>query len=347
MRKVKTWIVLVILLVTAGICVGGGYYYLSNAKKEFAEAEKLLPESAISEYLKKVENNDFDGLYEDSLIVSPHLNSKEDYIAEMESIYGDLKASDISFVQSDVENEYILASDGKYLATVKLLQDNNGKWIASTEFSGNNSYTIEVPAGMSLTVNGLDVDDTYLVASNVNASNFSDENIESYSVKVDRYELNNLLGEPEISVGEGYTTIIDVLTNTILVGKENTDSSLTETFKNYAITCASFPAKETTVGSVQAISLRGSDWYSRISGMQNTWFTSHSVSNFSNVNATNIIQQSDDTAIGYVTFDYYASNGTVDRTWHGGYQMTLVKESGTWKIAAFGIDVDLNPESNN
>ena len=83
----------------------------------------------------------------------------------------------------------------------------------------------------------------------------------------------------------------------------------------------------------------------RISGLQNNWFTTHSISNFSNVNAFDIILQTEDTAVGHVSFDYYASNGDVDRTWHGGYQMTLINESGTWKIAGFGINIDLNPAS--
>ena len=347
MRKVNPIASIIVLLVTLAACFGGSYIYLQNAKKEFAAAESELPESALTAYLEKVEKKDFDGLYEDSLIISKHLNSKDDYIAKMEEIYGDVKVSDIEYAEVEGTSEYKLASNGKYLATVELLQNSDGSYIASTIFSGDNNYVLEVPTGLQPVVNGITLDNSYLTESNVVASNFDGVESNESAVKVDKYALDNLLSYPEsISVVEdsSYVGIQDALSNTIFVGKSTTD--LDDTFTSYAVTCAKFPAQEASVSDVAAISIRNSDWYSRISGMQNTWFTSHSVSNFSNVNAFDVIQQSDDTAIGHVSFDYYASNGEVDRTWHGGYQMTLIKESGTWKIASFGINVDLNPASN-
>ena len=345
MKKVKMSLSIIILLVTLAIGCAFCFVSLQNAKKEFAEEEKKLPESAITLYLEKIQNKDFDGLYEDSLAVSKHLNSKESYIAEMERIYGDVKASDIEFASINT-NEYQLASKGKYLATVQLQQASDGSYLASTLFSGDNNYVLEVPTGLIPVVNGIQLDKSYMSESNVVASNFAGVENNSSAVKVDKYKLDNLLSYPEsisIASDASYIAIQDAISNTIFVGKPNND--LAETFKNYAITCAKFPAKEGSLGEVAAISVRSSDWYKRISGLQNNWFTTHSISNFSNVNAFDIISQTEDTAVGHLSFDYYASNGDVDRTWHGGYQMTLINESGTWKIAGFGINIDLNPAS--
>ncbi len=347
MAKVRTSLSIIILLIVLALGVGGSFIYLQKADAEFAQAEKELPESAISAYLQKIQNKDFDGLYEDSLVVTKHLNSKEAYIAEMERIYSGVNASDIEFA-SNGNNEYTLASNGKFLATVELQQANDGSYLASTLFSGDNNYVLEVPTGLTPVVNGITLDSSYMSESGVIASNFEGVSSHASAVKVDKYELNNLLSYPEsITVAEdsSYVGIQDALSNTIFVGKSN--DSLNDTFTSYAVTCAKFPAKEASLGEVAAISVRNSDWYNRISGLQNNWFTTHSVSNFSNVQAFDVIQQSDDTAIGHVTFDYYASNGDVDRTWHGGYQMTLINESGTWKIAGFGINIDLNPASDN
>ncbi len=347
MKKVKPSLAIIILVLVLAIGVGASFLYLQKAENEFAEAEKELPESAITAYLEKIQNKDFDGLYEDSLVVSKHINSKEAYIEKMESIYSGTGVSSIEFASSGY-NEYTLASNGKYLATVKLQQATDGSYIASTVFSGDNNYVLEVPTGMTPVVNGITLDDSYKTESNIVASNFEGVSENSSAVRVDKYELNNLLTYPEsITTAEdsSYIGIDDALSNTIYLGKAN--DALNDTFTSYAITCAKFPAKEASLGEVAAISVRNSDWYSRISGLQNNWFTTHSVSNFSNVQAFDVIQQSDDTAIGHVTFDYYASNGEVDRTWHGGYQMTLINESGTWKIAGFGINIDLNPASNN
>jgi hypothetical protein len=162
---------------------------------------------------------------------------------------------------------------------------------------------------------------------------------------VDVYELKNLLGEPTIEVnGEsGYGTLKDVLTCHILVGKTATDASLAQTMIDDAEICAKWPAQEASLGQVGAISIINSDWYSRVSGVQNQWFTAHGTSSFSNQNAFNIIQQSDDSMVGFVTFDYYASNGEVSRTWNGGYQMTFLNVGGVWKIAGMAIDNEMNP----
>ena len=142
MKKVKMSLSIIILLVTLAIGCAFCFVSLQNAKKEFAEEEKKLPESAITLYLEKIQNKDFDGLYEDSLAVSKHLNSKESYIAEMERIYGDVKVSDIEFASINT-NEYQLASKGKYLATVQLQQASDGSYLASTLFSGDNNYVLE------------------------------------------------------------------------------------------------------------------------------------------------------------------------------------------------------------
>ena len=168
---------------------------------------------------------------------------------------------------------------------------------------------------------------------------------QSTAPKVDTYLLENLLGEPKIEMmGDGeYTTLKDVVTGTIYVGEAITDPEVLNTLVNYATTCAKLPAQEATLGQVAAISVTASDWYDRISTMQNAWFTAHGTSNFSNQKAFNVIAQSEDSVVGYVTFEYFADNGEVHRTWHSGYQVSLVRQNGVWKIAGMGIDSELNP----
>ena len=145
-------------------------------------------------------------------------------------------------------------------------------------------------------------------------------------------------------VGEsGYGTLKDVITSHILVGKTNEDSALKNTFISNSKTCAQFPAQEAGLGAVSGVVITDSEFYERVRTLQNNWFTAHGTSNFSNENAFQIIQQSEDTAVGYVTFDYYASNGEVSRTWNAGYQVSMMNVNGTWKIAGMGIDSRLNP----
>ena len=336
---------LVLLLVTAG-CVFGGFTFVNNAKKQFAAAEAKLPESGISDYLLKIRNQRYDEIYEDSLVVAPHLNAKEDYIATLKDIYANADTSRIEFAPAEEgENTYNLVYNHKYLATLKLLQAADGTWKASTVFAGNNDYVVEAPAGLKISVNGIELTDEYLLEKNVTASNFLGLHDKTNAPKVDRYELTNLLAKPVIKVvGEtGYTTLDDVLSNTIFVGRDAQSADLARVFIDDIKVCAQFPAQESGLGAVAAVSITNSDWYDRIRTMQNNWFTSHGTSRFSNETARNIIQQSDDTMVGYVTFDYYASNGEVSRTWNSGFQVTFMKQGGIWKIAGMAVDSTLNP----
>lgn len=338
-----------VLVIILAVCGGAGYFAIVNAKKGWAAQEAAMPESAISTYLNHIKSGDYDAVYEDSLTVNPSLNSKDDYVAKMKEIYDGVDTDKIIYAvdAKATDTEYKLYYDNKYIANLKLIQDGSGKWLASTLFTGNNTYTIEVPAGLKITANGQSVDDSYKTATGTAASNFSGLSDTSAAPLVDTYTLTNLLGKPKIEVEgqSGYGTLDDVLlgSNTIYVGKTSTDSDLANAFINDAQIIASYPAQDGSLGQVAAVSMTNSDWYSRISTLQNTWFTSHSTSQFSNVAASNIIQQSDDSAVGYVTFDYYAANSEVNHTWHGGFQITFLKSGGAWKIAGMAVDSELNP----
>ena len=346
--RIKTWLgLLIVALLAAGLAFFGKTQ-LDEAKKEFAAAEADMPESAISNYFNHIRANDFDGIYEDSMVVNPHINSKADYIAKLEEIYKDVDTSKIEYAgldNTDGSKDYKLYYNKKYLATLKLIRSSDGRWLASTIFSGDKNYTIEVPTGLSITANGSPIGKSYITEEAVVATNFTGLRDTSPAPLVDVYTLENLLGEPDIQVvGEsGYGSLTDVLTGRILIGKTVNDPQLEETMIKDAEICAKFPAQETSLGSVGAISITNSDWYKRVSGVQNQWFTAHGTSNFSNQRAFNIIQQSDDSMVGFVTFDYYASNGEVSRTWYGGYQMTFLNVGGTWKIAGMAIDNEMNP----
>ncbi len=349
--RIKTWVGLLIIALLAGGLAFFGKTQIDSAKKEFAAAEADMPESAISNYFKHIRENDYDGIYEDSMVVSPHINSKADYIAKLEEIYKDVNLNEIEYAgldNTDGSKDYKLYYNKRYLATLKLIRSSDGRWLASTIFSGDKSYTIEVPTGLSITANGSPIGKEYMTEEAVVASNFTGLNDTTPAPKVDIYVLENLLGEPTIEVAgqTGYGSLTDVLTGHILIGKEATDPSLATTMIEDAEICAKWPAQEASLGQVGAISITSSDWYKRVSGVQNQWFTAHGTSSFSNQKAFNIIQQSEDSMVGFVTFDYYASNGEVSRTWYGGYQMSFLNVGGTWKIAGMAIDNEKNPSKH-
>lgn len=346
----KAWTIIGIVAV---LFVGIGYIFISNVKKDFKEQAELLPSSALTHYLDDLKSENYDEIYNDSLIVEPHYNSKESYVEKIKSIYDGIDLDQLEFVSVDNTDgsvSYKLYNNKHLLSTLTLMQV-DGKWIASTIFDRTNTtYYVEAPAGLDLAINAIPLKKDALVGEDVVASNFKSMNDDQHAPLVDRYELLNMLDEPKVTVvgsdGAKYGTLKDVTSNTVYVGEIENDAELANTIVKYAQTCSSFTSHDTGLGSVLAISVGSSDWVKRIRTLPTEWFTPHNVSEFTNQEAFNMIKQSEDSVVAYTTFDFYAANSDVSRTWHSGYQMSLVKVNGQWKIGAMGVCSALNPEND-
>lgn len=335
-----------ILLVVATLCVFFSVLSVKKVKNDVAEKAKAMPESAISEYLKLVKGKKYDDIYANSLIVDNHLNSKQDYIEGLENTYGTISVSDCSFqLEGKLDDAmlYNVVVNNKKIAALKLIKKDN-TWQVSTIFKGNNAYIVEVPVGVHLIVNDIEVSDSFILGNNQQAMNFSGiaENVNA--PKVVRYGLKNLVSFPTITTKEpGYNVIKDVLSNTYYVGKEVSDSTLESVFIDSATTLAKYPTKDTSLGAVSSISMADSDFYRRIKTLDNQWYAPHSLAQFSNYNVSDIVQQNETSMIGNISFDYDIASGSARKTYHCGYQMSFIKIGDLWKIAGFAIDNDLNP----
>lgn len=338
---------IIIMLVVLLACVGTSILVVQMTKSNLASKEAKLPESAISLYLKQVKNNDFNAIYENSLIIEPHLNSKADYEQAIKEIYDGVNLDKLVIMSKDNENGdnlYDLFEGNVRIATVKLIKTGDNKWLATTLFQGDNNYIVEVPEGVTIQVNGLDVGSDYIKQSAVPATNFSGLKDTSKAPKVTRYELTNLISEPQITVdGTGYTMIKDVLSNTYYVGKGTINSDLENTILSAAKTVARYPTKDGTLGAISAITITNSDFYDRVKTMDNQWYAAHNVSQFSNEEVLTIVQQDENSMIGNVIFDYLIASGSTSKEYHIGYQISFLKVNGAWKIAGFAIDNELNP----
>ncbi|MCR5449567.1 MAG: hypothetical protein K6F23_09235 [Solobacterium sp.] len=311
-------------------------------------AEEADPAKLIQEYLEKVVNAEYEDVYNESFSVQMHLNDLDSYEKALFGVYHDTDAVQYKLYSEDAASKYYhLYKDTERICDLKMQKQGDGSWALATIFNDQKDYILEVPAGMKVNVNGSEMNDQYLIEANVPASNYLGLSNTAGAPKVNRYRINAMIDIPHVtSDGKECGLMEDVTNNTIYVGTDATaDKDLANTIIQYAVTCAKFPAQEAGVGAVASVSITDSQWYRRVSGVQNNWFTSHGTSKFSNENVLKIVKQSDTSAIANVVFDYYASNGSVDRTWNCGYQMTLLNVGGVWKIAGMGIDSSLNPNA--
>ncbi len=311
-------------------------------------AEESDPAALIQEYLEKVVNAEYEDVYNESFSVQMHLNDLDSYEKALFGVYHDAEAIQYKlYAEDEYSKLFHLYKDTVRICDLKMQKQGDGSWALATVFNDQKDYIIEVPVGMTVSVNGSEMKDQYLIESNVPASNYLGLGNTANAPKVNRYRINSMIDIPRVtSDGKECALMEDVTSNTIYVGTDaTTDKDLANTIIQYAVTCAKFPAQEAGVGAVSAVSVTDSQWYRRVSGVQNNWFTSHGTSKFSNEEVLKIVKQSDTSAIANVVFDYYASNGVVDRTWNCGYQMTLINTGGVWKIAGMGIDSSLNPNA--
>lgn len=332
-----------LIVVTLVLCVILSIVTLNIIKSKVKSEDAKMPEHAISAYLKDVKDNNFDKIYDDSLVIDPHFNSKEDYISTLQSIYADVDVDKLIF-QLDDNNDYSIIDGNKLVATIRLIEK-NGEYMASTIFSGDNTYYIEVPVNETLVVNNIRVTADNLVNSNISASNFNGISKMDNIPSVDVYKIDNLISEPDIMiVDKDYHVIKDALSNTYYVGAINDTHDLEEYAKQAAQAIIKFPCEDGSLAAVASYSISSSDFYKRISTLQNEWFTPHSIAKIS-FGDVDVIRQNEDSFIANVIWNYYISNGSLEREYHGAYQITFLNVNGTYKIAGFAIDNQLNPDN--
>ncbi len=340
---------MLIVAAVAGCTAAESTAVVEEVKEEVRMIDTTLPEGAIEEFFVNIAEGNYEAIYEEAVATNGQLNPMDAYVEKLEEVFTGIDPTKIQYAtwdNADGSVSYKVYNDGAAIGTLILKQNEEGNWTVSASFEGDQNYRIEVPTGLKVQVNGMELTKDYLYQEDIVATNFAGMNDQSEAPHVDQYIVENLMAEPVVTVkgDSSYTTLKNVLDNTLYVGKKTSDSELADTMINAAMICAKWPAQEASLAQVAAVSVTNSDWYKRVSGVQNQWFTAHGTSSFSNQTASNIIMQSDDTMVGYVTFDYYASNGDVSRTWNGGYQMTFMNFGGVWKIAGMAVCNELNPE---
>lgn len=345
--RLKPAVSAVCVAAAALLAFGGGTLYVKKLASDYKELEAEMPQTALGNTLEKLSKADFSGIYENTeqkYGVSASKAAFEDQLAYIFEGAQALRSAQVS--ETDGEYVFRIYSDNEALADIRMYRE-GGEWKTALPMQGTESYTIEVPAGSAVTANGTPLSQAERKQQNVPGTVFNQIPDQSSVPMVDIYELNGVLGEPEIEIqGTGTAENVEnILNGHIIAGRKVDDPKLMQMIIDYAKLIAQYPAQETSLGAVAAICDTSASWYQRYTTLQNYWFTSHSISEFTNQQVLRCTALSDDTMLAHVVFDYFADNGEVHRTWHIGYQMALKKYGDVWKVAGMGIDNELNPNT--
>ena len=343
-RGIRPLAALLFALIVGVIVFLLGRMRVSSAEKQFASYEADMPEVQIQSIMDNIKKGEYGDIFATTQKLSPSLDSEETYIARLTEILssGDpetLRAEPVTI--GDSERVYQLVNGDTLLGTLTLVNE-NGEWKPAFPIHGSGSYRVEVPQGIALNSNGTPIGSEYLAETGKNASNFFQITDPSIIPVVDIYEFEGLLGEPSLNKDEGYAMIRDVLSGNWLMGKEITDEALKKKLINAAEQIAMYPAQDTPLSSVAAVSDTDAAWYRKYVSLQNYWFTAHNTMELSN-ETCKAVAQSDDTIVAHIAFDYFADNGEVSRTWHCGYQLTFRKAGDEYLVCGTEISSLLNP----
>ena len=343
-RGIRPLAALLFALIVGVIVFLLGRMRVSSAEKQFASYEADMPEVQIQSIMDNIKKGEYGDIFATTQKLSPSLDSEETYIARLTEILSTGDPDNLSAEPVSLENDkrvYQLVNGDTLLGTLTLVNE-NGEWKPAFPIHGSGSYRVEVPQGITLKANGTPIGQEHLIESGKEASNFFQITDSSIIPTVDIYEFDGLLGEPALNKDEGYAMIKDVLSGNWLMGKEITDEELKKKLIYAAEQIAMYPAQDTPLSNVAAVSDTSAAWYRKYVSLQNYWFTAHNTMELSN-ETCKAVAQSDDTIVAHIAFDYFADNGEVNRTWHCGYQLTFRKVGDEYLVCGTEISSLLNP----
>ena len=343
-RGIRPLAALLFALIVGVVVFLLGRMRVSSAEKQFASYEADMPEVQIQSIMDNIKKGEYGDIFATTQKLSPSLDSEETYIARLTEILSTGDPENLSAEPVSLENDkrvYQLVNGDTLLGTLTLVNE-NGEWKPAFPIHGSGSYRVEVPQGITLKANGTPIGQEHLVESGKEASNFFQITDSSIIPTVDIYEFDGLLGEPALNKDEGYAMIKDVLSGNWLMGKEITDEELKKKLIYAAEQIAMYPAQDTPLSNVAAVSDTNAAWYRKYVSLQNYWFTAHDKMELSN-ETCKAVAQSDDTIVAQIAFDYFADNGEVNRTWHCGYQLTFRKVGDEYLVCGTEINSLLNP----
>ena len=151
-------IALLIITVLLFIAVTVGLWFFKNALTDFEATSDAPP---LEAYMELIKQGDYETLFASSGFRETELNSKDDYITYLSTLYADVGELSVTkqLTTDSKITRYNLYSDGKdkiatLLVTSEVGKDGKTTWYITTELSYQPTYTVTASADVDLYING-------------------------------------------------------------------------------------------------------------------------------------------------------------------------------------------------
>ena len=324
------------LLSLAAIAVGLGWLWV-----RLDAYEATTPEAAVRQYLKRVEQGDWNTLVAESGFTPTALVTEEDYIAWLKEKYADLP-QETSLVRTGEKagSVYLLKDkEGKEIAKLELTDAPEGEKLAyrvQTQTAAIDPFAIEAPQGAKVLVNGRPLPESAL-AQSAPAQGY-EELPEGYTApQLLRYELEGLLQEPQVTVSEGYQvrrsqqgkkTVYEVTG----VPAPELEEECLSLAQQVAKTYAAFVTTDATRTQLNAYLLPGTPFHKAMQQFYNGWYVEHTGYDYRNIDCTELESAGENAFSVRVSFDYVVLRGSKEHLYPSDYRLFFLKTDAGWKL---------------
>lgn len=281
--------------------VGYGLFRLYASLAHYQEA---TPTAVLDQYIRWVENNDYEAIYDSSGFEETLLNPKKAYLQYLERIYGgdpdEITLQETLSADPD-RRYYTVCFDGEPVNRI-LLTGSASDWKVTTEIIGEPSYTIYAGAEMRLTLNGDDVTLLGLDFEEIQNTLFAGTETTGIYPSVLRYTIDGLLNPPVIEAltldGSSCAVTADERDPHVLyvtpVTTDDEKTRLEEQAATVATTYAAFIARDAKRAEVLSYLIEDTDFYKTVKKYDNSKFDRHTAYEFQDLQVLNFSRITED-----------------------------------------------------
>lgn len=319
--------------------------------------EKSRPEHAMEKVIEQFQNTDTDSLIKE---VSYTISEFETEDIIKQALADNLTAGEWTFSKktgkfSKDAPVYQVKKDGKNAAVVYFdLEEKRGAF-NTPRWSVNRiegiieepkDYTINVPEGSKVTVNGIELDSSYITQENVECKNLG--NVAKYieAPVMTSYTVSGLYAKPQVeATGPVYQTALNIDSEEdgvidfafegsaeLAAVPEETIIEITKIYGNYI-------TNDTGFSAISPYILPGSYAYEYLRKIvyTNIWFAEHSGTDFQNMKVYNYQNFTESSFACEVSFDHVIQFNGENRTTPTHIRYIFIKQNGRWYVADMSL----------
>lgn len=300
--------------------------------------EMQTPDAALREYSQLIKNRDFETIFQRGNFEVNELNDKDSYINTLQKLY--TSGEDIKYLKKGVQGKEIIYSvyiDGAEAGSIQLYESGSKSGLALAArplLEGNVHIKISAPKYAKIYLDGQELEQSFIVEEIPHKAfkGAPEELIPKTAV----YEVKNLLSMPEITADangrscvvlqeNGEFKIVPAISG---IDVPEYEQLITKTAKVYA----NFVSRDAPRSDILALAMPNTSFAKSMQNFSNMWYIDHDTFAFENLQVKDIVEHSETSFSGYISFDYIVKRGAKTNTFPAKYYMMFLKENGKWKL---------------